>query len=135
MYINKLKKKSKNKNEKGKWKYIYPMLNLAMYSASIYLKTMNTSSCKFRIVLLWISVWLYSHLTMEQLCLSMLKLLFSESCCILIEAFFILIWLITKSKRLLLVAKIMVEHLWIIANGDLFFLQNHAKTLENINEN
>ena len=29
----------------------------------------------------------------------------------------------------------MVEHLWIIANGDLFFLQNHAKTLENINEN
>ena len=35
----------------------------------------------------------------------------------------------------LLVAKIMVEHLWIIANGGLFFLQNHAKTLENIKEN
>ena len=43
------------------------MLNLAMYSASICLETMHKNSCKFKSVLLWISIWLYTHLTIEQL--------------------------------------------------------------------
>ena len=58
---------NKNNNNNNKYrkvkKILIQMLNLAMYSASICLEVMHKNSYKFKSVLLSISMWLYTHLT------------------------------------------------------------------------
>ena len=59
---NKNNNNNNNKYRKVK-KILIQMLNLAMYSASICLEVMHKNSYKFKSVLLSISMWLYTHLT------------------------------------------------------------------------
>ena len=44
-------------------KNTYPNADFGMYSASISLETMHKNGCKFKCVLRWISMWLYTYQT------------------------------------------------------------------------